>query len=535
VNATSARQEAGQLRLARNLYDQGRYADAEKELTRILATGVASAAAYLLLADIRRRLNQPSREAHALERALAAGADAILDHPEAVWTRLGVIRASQGDTAAAVAAYEQAALVAPGSFDAAYGIATSRLKNQDFEEARQRIEDLQRRFPDVARTHLIAGHVHKAFGDVAEANSAYSHALQLEPHLGEALYNLVDMEPPAPDDAITARAREITTREDVQPADRINAGFALARIYDKAGRYAEAFVHVQCANRLAHEDLSARNIRYRRSATEQRIARIIADYPAASFRAILEPLPIDLTPIFVVGLPRSGTTLIEQILASNGDVQAAGERLFAARCEAKFREARKAAGREGPVDPGNGTDAELLEAVRERYVEDLFEAGLDGPWVVDKLPANFEIAGFLRSMFPQAPIIHSMRDPRATCFSLYWANFSAHEPWYHDLGELAHYCAQYHRLMTHWREVIPGPFIDLLYEDLVRRPETRIASLLHDIGLEFDPACIKFHEHDRPILTASHTQVRRPMSASRIDHWRCYAEWIGPLLDLQVD
>lgn len=535
MNPTSARQETELLQLARDLYDQGKYAEAGKELTRVLASGFASVSAYLLLADTRRRLHQPAREADALEQALAAGAGTAIGNPEAVWIRLGAIRESQGDTASAVAAYEQAALLAPDNFAARYGIAASRFKEQDFEAARRIVEDLQRRFPDVARTHLIAGHLHKACGDAADAASAYRQALQLEPHLGEALYNLVEMDPPAPDDATTAHAIEIATRDDIQPADRINAGFALARIYDGAGRYAEAFEHVRYANGFARDDLRARQIRYRPGKVEQRAARTIAEYPASSYRTTLEPLPIDLTPIFVVGLPRSGTTLIEQILACHGAVQAAGERTFAVRCEAKFREERRAAGRKGPVDPANGIDAELLEAARERYVEDLFESGLDGPWVVDKLPANFGIAGFLRSMFPKAPIVHSARDPRATCFSLYWANFAAHEPWYHDLEDLAHYGGQYQRLMAHWRDVIPDPFVDVVYEDLVRDPAARIADLLRETGLDFDPACTTFYEHDRPILTASHAQVRRPMNTSSIDHWRRYAEWIGPLLDLQPD
>jgi Tfp pilus assembly protein PilF len=535
VNTEPAQPEAELLRAARNLLDGGRYGEAEEELVRVLASSASNASAYLLLADTRRRLNAPAREAEALEQALAAGTDAALGNPGEVWIRLGTIRASQGDPAAAVAAYEQAVLAAPDNFAASYGIVRSRFEDQDLDGARSRIEDLLHRFPQMAGTHLLAGHLHKAFGEPLAASRAYRRALQLEPHLGEALYNLVETEPPAPDDTTTAHAIDIATSDDVRPADRINARFALARIYDRAGRYGEAFENAECANRLAQAELAARHIRYRPAETEQRVDRIIAEYPASTFRTALDPLPIELTPVFVIGLPRSGTTLLEQIIASHGAVQAAGERVFAVRCEREFRKARKGAGREGPVDPANAVDAKLLEAARESYIEDLFESGLDGPWIVDKLPANFEIAGFLRSMFPAAPIVHSVRDPRATCFSLYWSNFAAHEPWYHDLGHLAYHCRQYQRLMNHWRNVIPGRFVEPAYEELVRDPRARIADLLRDIGLEFDHACTKFYEQDRPILTASHAQVRRPMNASAIDRWRHYAEWLGPIHDLCGD
>lgn len=518
---------------ARVLHNKGRYADAEEVLTRALVAGAEPVAVYSLLADIQRALDRPTREAHALEQALAAGASASSDNPALHWTRLGAIRASQGDLASAVAAYEQAVHTEPDNLAAWYGLAQARLALQDLEGARRSVELLVRRFPEVARTHLLAGHLHKVFGDTAQARDCYRRALEREPNLGEALYNLVEMAPPAPDDSIAARAAEISSCDELPAPDRINAGFALARILDRAGQHAEAFEHARCANSLARDELSARHIDYVPTHAEQRMTRTIAEYPARSFRAALEPLPIELTPVFVIGLPRSGTTLIEQIVASHGEVQAGGERVFARRSERHFRESRAAAGRSGPIDPANNIDAELLEAARERYVEDLFESGLDASWIVDKLPANFEIAGFLRSIFPDAPLIHSVRDPRATCFSLYWSNFSAHEPWYHDLGHLAHYYGQYSRLMAHWRSVIPGPFIEVVYEDLVRNPEEQIATLLRMIGLSFDPACVEFYRHERPILTASHAQVRKPMNTSAIDHWRHYAEWLGPLRDLQ--
>ncbi len=185
----------------------------------------------------------------------------------------------------------------------------------------------------------------------------------------------------------------------------------------------------------------------------------MAQYSRMTFRAPIDDLPVEFVPIFVVGPPRSGTTLIEQILSCHTRVEAGGELTAARRSESEFRRARAAAGRDGPVDPMHKVDAGLLEAARERYVEALFERGLSGSVIVDKLPANFEIAGFLRAMFPDAPIVHCVRDLRATGFSLYNANFGAHEPWYYDLEDLAHYLRLYRRLMSHWHDVITPPLI----------------------------------------------------------------------------
>ncbi|MBD3646379.1 MAG: sulfotransferase, partial [Pseudomonadales bacterium] len=352
-----------------------------------------------------------------------------------------------------------------------------------------------------------------------------------DPILGDALYGLVDLALPTDDD-IASLAAELANRNDLAPADSINARFAHAKILDHKGEYAEAFKFFDQANTTAMDDLAARGIRYEREEVEARIDRTIKMYPADSFEKLTNPLPIELTPIFVLGMPRSGTTLFEQILASHPDVEAGGELIFGHQCERWFREERLAVGRSGRIDLANDDDRALLEAARERYIDALFENDLDGQWVVDKMPANFEITGFLRMLFPDAPIIHTLRDARATCFSLYTANFSAHEPYYHRLEDLAHYYDQYLRLMAHWRAVVPAPFIEMSYEDLARAPGEQIPAMLRAVGLSEHPDCLQFHRHERPVLSASHAQVRRPMYTDAIDHWRHYESWLGPVAEL---
>ncbi|MDZ7645413.1 MAG: sulfotransferase [Woeseiaceae bacterium] len=523
------------LEQARQLVDANRHADAEAALLASLGERDGSVAAYALLAEIECALGRADLEARALEQALALVNENTRNQAAPLWARLGANRGRRGDHVGAKAAFERAVKLEPSCMSYLRQLATAHLADQDLDAARRCADEMLQRFPDESFTHLFAGHVQKATGNTSSAAASYRRALERDATLGEALYNLVEMSGEATDATELATGVEIASRPDVPVADRINAAFACARLFDRAAQFADAWGYLKAANDLAREDLASHGIRYDAAIVEERVARTIADYPLSSFRSAIEPLAIDLLPVFVIGLPRSGTTLIEQILSSHSQVQAGGELLFARECEYAFRTARRAAGRDGPVDPADATDADLLCAARERYIDALFERGLSGPVIVDKLPANFEIAGFLRLIFPGAPIIHSVRDPRATGFSLYNANFAAHEPWYHDLEDLAHFHGQYRRLMDHWQQVLAGPFLQARYEDLVREPEAGIAALLDELDLPFEPACLEFHRNRRPILTASHAQVQRPAYTSSIEHWRNYATWLGPVRRLGAD
>lgn len=470
---------------------------------------------------------QVNREIRELTRSLSAGSvDARL------WGRLGSLQAQQGDWRAASNAFENAIRIDPSELPAYQGLAQAYLALQDMKASQSLAQQLMQHFPEAAFTHLFAGHLQKALGEIDNASASYEQALACNPTSGEALYGLTDLSVPDADTPVARQAAQVALDDELPVADRINAGFAIARICDRIGDYREAFGYYQRANKLAAEDLERRGIVYESAHTEEQLQRSMADYPAASFLHPIPELPIDLTPIFIIGMPRSGTTLIEQVLASHPDVAAGGELLIAHECEAEFRQARHEQGRSGPINTADGQDAVLLERAREAYIDALFEHDLDSPWVVDKMPANFEIAGFLRLMFPSAPLVHSMRNAQATCFSLYTANFGGHEPYYHNMGDLAHYYRYYQELMQYWQRELPQPFIDIVYEDLVADPESGIANLLAGIGLDAHPDCLAFHKNRRAVLTASHNQVRQPMYSSSVDHWQHYREWLSPLLTL---
>lgn len=519
---------------ARYLFQAGRYADAESALVPALEGAVdITPAAYRLLADIEHVLGNPARELRALEGLLAAlRAQDDRAVVARIWARVATLRSRLGDVRGALSAWQSASVAAPDALELQRGLARARFAAQDLAGVRMSATELLRQFPEHPFAHLYNGHLQKAIGETAAAVGSYRRAIELDTECGEALYNLVELPEYEASGTIRAQAMELASRYDLPPAERINAAFAAARILDRERQFRQAFEYLTRANEWARSESEQSGRRYDRDATESRVAQTIARYPRMTFRAAISNLPVELVPIFVVGLPRSGTTLMEQILSCHTRVEAGGELTAARRSESEFRRARAAAGRDGPVDPTNKVDAGLLESARERYVEALFECGLSGPVIVDKLPANFEIAGFLRAMFPDAPILHSVRDLRATGFSLYNANFGAHESWYCDLEDLAHYLRLYRRLMSHWHDVMAPPLTRIFYEQLVSEPEKQIPALLQSAGLPFEPSCLEFYRSARPMLTASHAQVRRPAYTSAIDHWRNYSDWLGPVAAL---
>ncbi|MDT8319997.1 MAG: sulfotransferase [Xanthomonadales bacterium] len=519
---------------ARQLVQTGRHAAAESALLAALERTVdITPVAYRLLADIEQALDNPARELHALEALLAVlRAQDDQTFAARVWARVATLRSRLGDAQGALAAWRSASMAVPDALIMQQGLARARFAAQDLDGVRASAAELLRQFPAHSFTHLYHGHLQKAVGETDAASESYRRALELDPQCGEAIYSLVELPDHKVSSALRAQAMELADRDGSPPAERINAAFAMARILDREREFQQAFKYLRRANEWARSESERSGRSYDRAAAEARVAQTMAQYPRTTFRAAIGALAVEFLPIFVVGPPRSGTTLIEQILGSHSRVDAGGELTAAPRSESEFRRSRAAAGRHGPVDPAHPVDAGLLETARERYVEALFERGLSGPLVVDKLPANFEIAGFLRAMFPDAQILHSVRDMRATGFSLYSANFGAHESWYHDLEDLAHYLGLYRRLMRHWQEVITPPLAPISYERLVRDPEEQIPALLQLAGLAFEPACLEYYRSERPILTASHAQVRRPAYTSAIDHWRNYSDWLGPVAAL---
>jgi hypothetical protein len=228
-------------------------------------------------------------------------------------------------------------------------------------------------------------------------------------------------------------------------------------------------------------------------------------------------------------MPRSGTTLIEQILASHPDVHGAGELTDFSRLANQMLDA-KGKPRRYPDDAAKLTGKELI-ALGKAYVARLRLLSPDAPRVTDKMPANFLYVGLIHLALPQARIIHVRRDPRDTCLSCYSKLFSAPQEFSYDLAELGRYYRQYDSLMTHWRKTLPrGRMLEVRYEDVIGDLETWARRIVKHCGLKWDPACIAFHEARRPVRTASASQVRQPIYRTSEGRWRKYGDDLQPLV-----
>ncbi len=374
--------------------------------------------------------------------------------------------------------------------------------------------------PDAADTLALLGSLAIDHGRFDEAEDLLRKALAMDPELPEALVSLASLRKMSPADAPWRDAAERVLARGLSVAHTINLHHSLGKYYDDVDDPDAAFQHHRRGNELA------RGIRpgYDRAEMTQRVTRTLAAFDRNVFAALRSGGLGSERPVFVVGMPRSGTSLTEQILASHPQVHGAGELLywiFAADAERAATAEKRAA-----------TIADLGRA----YVEGLATQAPDATRVVDKLPVNFRHIGLIHAALPGARFIHLERNPLDTCLSIYFQGFSAAHPYATDFGDLAHYYHEYRRLMAHWRAVLPPQtLLEVRYEDLVDDPEGWSRRMLAHIGLPWDPRCLEFHRTHRPVLTASNWQVRQPISKGSVDRWRRYERFIGPLREALGD
>jgi hypothetical protein len=300
-------------------------------------------------------------------------------------------------------------------------------------------------------------------------------------------------------------------------AHAVNLRHALGKYHEDVGEIEAAFAAHAAGNALSRKSAPP----YDRAATSARVDALIAAYDRTSIDALLDAgSGIDSDrPVFVVGMPRSGTTLTEQILASHPDVHGADELPFWNLAADRIRSVptpRRAAS---------------IAALADEYLGLLTRRSATAARVIDKLPGNFENLGLIRAALPRAKVIHIERDPRDICLSIFFQGFTAAHAYATDLGDLAHYYGEYRRLMRHWRSVLTeDTLLDVSYEALVAEPETWTRRMLAHIGLPWDARCLEFHRTERSVLTASAWQVRQPLTAAAIGRWRQYEAMLEPLL-----
>ncbi len=384
-------------------------------------------------------------------------------------------------------------------------------------------------FPVNPRGHMSHGHALKTMGRAADCIAAYRTAVAQAPTLGEAWWSLANLKTYrfAATDIAAMQAALATLG--ISDDDRLHLDFALGKALEDAREYETSFAHYAAGNALRR-----RQLRWDGAANRAHVVANERLFTAEFFAARAgDTGPWGCPacdPIFVVGLPRSGSTLIEQILASHSQV------------EGTMELPDVAAIARGLSDTVPGQDPLVyLEALAAAGPTELAALGQDyldrtriqrktrRPFFIDKMPNNFAYAGLIHLMLPNAIIIDARRHPLATCFSAWKQHFARGQSFTYDLVELGDYYADYVRLMAHFDAVLPGRVLRVDHEALVADTEGEVRRMLAHCGLAFEPACLEFHRNQRPVRTASSEQVRQPITAAGLDQWRHYEPWLGDL------
>lgn len=367
--------------------------------------------------------------------------------------------------------------------------------------------------PEDAHYLNLYGHMHTPLGRFDAALTLYEQARVRAPDMVSVYYNISELKKFTSDDPVFQDLMKIPPQPD--PALQVKLDFTRGKAFHDLGDYAAAFRHYEQGNTL-HRHLNPWNSEQYTHYIDTLI-RLFDAGLIKKFDGVGHPSE---KPVFIVGMPRAGTTLVEQILATHPDVTAGDELDFF----------EKSVGTPQNNQLIDRLTPELLRNIGGTYVEKLDGLAPDTPCVTDKLPFNFLWLGLIRLTLPNAKIIHVRRDPVNTCLSCYRTHFDSGQPWAYDLGEIGKMYRDYARLMSHWKDLFGTHIREVTYETLTTTPEQEIRKLLSACGLNWDAACLSPHKTDRPTTTASLAQVRNPIYKDSVSASKPYTEFLGPLL-----
>jgi tetratricopeptide (TPR) repeat protein len=384
------------------------------------------------------------------------------------------------------------------------------------------------RAPEAADLHLSLAHLLKTLGRPQESIHAYHAAAAARADFGDAYWSLANLKTYRFTDDEIARMRAAETAPRTTRIDRCHLCFALGKALEDRGEYAESWRHYKQGNMLKRSES-----RYRPEIMETNTRRQIEVCTREFFAAREAVGTANADPIFIVGLPRSGSTLLEQILASHSRVEGTQELAEIPRTVLDLQGS----------DPDNSNYPGVLSQLEpedflrlgEKYIGETRLYRTDRPYFIDKMPNNFRHVGLIHLLLPNATIIDARREPMACCFSNFKQLFAGGQEFTYDIEDIARYYRTYLELMQHWDEVLPGRVLRVCHEDVIEDLEGNVRRMLEFCRLEFEPACLEFDKTERSVRTASSEQVRRPIFREGLYQWRNYEPWLDPLKEALGD
>ncbi len=431
----------------------------------------------------------------------------------------------------AVAQYEIALRLDPACAEAYSGLGFVRHEQGRDEEAKTLYQTAIRFKPDFAPAHCNLGTLLEELNDLQGAEASFRETLRHEPNHAGALAQLATLlRGKLPDEDLAALRRQLA-EPDMLDGKRAVLHFGLAQALDSRKEYAEAAEHLREGNALALVNWRKRGDSYDPEKHSEFVSEMLATCTPAFFERV-RGLGLDSElPVFIVGLPRSGTTLVEQVLASHSQVYGAGELRFAREGFESLPSVMKSTDSEMACLAR--LDRETIHAVGQRHLDRLRDLNAAATRIVDKMPDNYMYVGMLAALFPKAKFIHCRRDLRDVAVSCWITNFRQIR-WASDFDHIAARFHEYQRLMEHWRTTLPVPLLEVAYEDTVADLEGVARRLVEFCGLEWEPACLEFHRTERPVRTASVTQVRQPLYTRSVARWKHYEPAMSSLFERLV-
>lgn len=509
------------LRDAMTAYRESRYEDARQLLRPHIDSNPTDVNAIKLLAEVATRLNNIPRAEELFKRCVELAPDFT-----GARFRYATTLISMNKLQAAIDQVDEILKLEPYNPHHRNLKAATYLRMSAFTEAAREYEIMLKEAPNQPGAWISYGHVLKSIGRQHDSIAAYKKAIALLPGYGDGYWGLANLKTYKFTEVEIDAMRQQAARKDLKGENRGLILFALGKALEDHARYEESFRCYREANGLLRAIVN-----YDPGQTAAHVRKSKTLFSRAFFAARTSEGSDKPDPIFIVGLPRSGSTLVEQILASHSAIEGTTElraiTYLAGRLGGKLKTTDAAVNY--PEVLANIDAAELKNLGEEYLWRAKAHRTLDTPFFIDKMPNNFAHIGLIHLILPNARIIDVRRHPLACCVSNYKQHFGTGQQFSYSLTDLGSYYAAYVELMAHWDDALPGKIHRVFYEDLIEAPEAEIRRVLDHVGLPFEGACLRFHENDRVVRTASSEQVRKPIFTDARDHWRHYEPWLGPL------
>jgi len=438
-----------------------------------------------------------------------------------VHRHLGASLQRMGQTKEALACFEQALSLRPDYVDARIKLAQVLRELGRAKEALVQVEKAIKLKPDASEAHVILALVLRELGQKERAIERFERLLSNQPRCGHLYYQIAMLEPKQ---ELIPALEKLLSDPDLPIGDTFFCHFALGNIFRGNASYDQAFSHLLEGNTLYRKTFV-----YDAREHAALVDGLIKAYSARFFQGKRQFGSTSQLPVFILGMPRSGSTLVEQIVSSHPQVYGAGELQAISSIILTIAQQLEYA---NPYPECMSLfDKKMAEEYSERYLQVLALHSTDAKHITDKFPGNYFKIGLIKSLFPDARIIHCQRNPLDSCLSIFFHCITDWK-WSFDLTELGQYYLDYQRLMTHWQDIFPGEIFTVQYEELVMGQEAVSRQLIDYLGLDWDEKCLDFHNNERDVRTISNMQVRQPMYKNSMNRWKHYEKQLQPLIEV---